>query len=161
MSKKRNVINLFCKRSRSQIEIDEEEKIDTSSKSDKMRNYNDFSISEHQMRRMLLKTKPSNNDQISRISRRSTLSNQEYEHWWYDCWFTDELSDESSKLSSEPEESVRNLTSLTEIIQIIPSQMDWNWLFHTLNNLLFGGQYSAEEIRNEICVFLIRKRNLY
>ena len=31
--------------------------------------------------------------------------------------------------------------------------MDGNWLFHILNNLEFGGKYSAEEIRNEICVF--------
>ena len=31
--------------------------------------------------------------------------------------------------------------------------MGENRLFHTLNNLVFGGKYSAEEIRNEICVF--------
>ena len=52
MSKKENINNHFCKRTRSQIDIDEdEEKIDTSSKNDKMRNYNDFSISEHIYRR--------------------------------------------------------------------------------------------------------------
>ena len=55
------------------------------------RNYNDFSIPEHQMMKKILKTKPSNNDQIARISRRSTLPDQEYEHWWYDSWFTDEF----------------------------------------------------------------------
>ena len=85
------------------------------------------------------------------------LSNQEYEQWWYDSWFTDEFSEESSEVSSEPEENIRNLTSLTEIFQIIPSQIDGNWLFHTLNNLVFGGQYSAEDIRNEIYAFLIKK----
>ena len=47
----------------------------------------------------ILKTKPSDNDQIARISRRSTLSNQEYERWWYDSWLTDEFSEESSELS--------------------------------------------------------------
>ena len=47
--------------------------------------------------------------------------NQEYEQWWYDSWFTDDFSEESSELSSEPEESIRNLTSLTEIFQIIPN----------------------------------------
>ena len=88
---------IFEKRSRSQIEIDEEEKIDTSRKFDKMRNYNDFNKSEHQMMK-ILKTKPSNNNKIIRICRRSTLSNQEYEHLWYDCWFTDEFSEESSEL---------------------------------------------------------------
>ena len=57
----------------------------------------------------ILKTKPRDNNQIVRISRRSTLSNQEYEHWWYDSWFTDEFSEESLELSSEPEENIRNL----------------------------------------------------
>ena len=57
----------------------------------------------------ILKTKLSDNNQIVSISWRSTLSNQEYEHWWYDSWFTDEFSEESSELSSEPEESIWNL----------------------------------------------------
>ena len=73
-----------------------------------MRNYNDSNKSEHQMIK-ILKTKPSDNNQIVWISRRSTLSNQEYERWWYDSWFTDEFSEESLELSSEPEESIRNL----------------------------------------------------
>ena len=93
-----------------------------------MRNYNDSSISEHQMMK-ILKTKPGDNNQIVRISRRSTLSNQEYEQWWYDSWFTDEFSEESSELSSESEESIRNLTSLTEIFQIILRHRNGNWLF--------------------------------
>ena len=64
----------------------------------------------------MIKTKPSYNDQIARINRRSTLSNQEYEQWWNDNWFTDEFSEESSELSNEPEENIRNLTSLFEIL---------------------------------------------
>ena len=56
----------------------------------------------------ILNSKPSDNDKIARIRGRSTLSNQEYEHWWYDSWFTDEFSEESSELSSEPEESIKN-----------------------------------------------------
>ena len=71
----------------------------------------------------ILKTKPSDNGQIDRISRRYILSNQEYEQWWYDNWFTDEFSDESSELTSESEESIRNLSSLTEIFQIILRQL--------------------------------------
>ena len=32
--------------------------------------------------------------------------------------------------------------------------MNRNWLLHTLNNSVFSGQYSSEEIKkNEICVF--------
>ena len=67
-----------------------------------MRNYNNSSVSEQLMMKILM-TKPSDNNHIVRICRRSTLSNQEYEHWWYDSWFTDELSEESSELSSELE----------------------------------------------------------
>ena len=155
--KKENSNNHICKRSKSQIEIDEQEKIETDRKMT-MGNYNDFSKSEHQMRKKILKPKPSDNDKIARISRRSNLSNQEYEHWWYDCWFTYEFLKEPSELSSKPEEGIGNLTSLTMIFQIIPSQMDGNWLFHTLNNFVFSGQYSTEDIRNEICAFLNERR---
>ena len=79
MSKKENINNIFYKRSSSQIEIDEEEEIDTP-ENDKMRNYNDFSKSEQQMLMKILKTMPSDKNKIARISRRSTLPNQEYEH---------------------------------------------------------------------------------
>ena len=79
MSEKGNIKNHFGKR-KSQIEIDEEEeKIDTSSKNDKMRNDNDSSKSEHQMREKILKTKTSDKVKIARICRRFTLPNQEYE----------------------------------------------------------------------------------
>ena len=53
---------LFGKRTRPQIEIDEEEKIDTSSKNYNIRNDNDSIKSEYQMRKSMLKTKPSDND---------------------------------------------------------------------------------------------------
>ena len=39
--------------------------------------------------------------------------------------------------------------------------MNWNWLFHKLSNSVFGWQYSAEVIRNEIYAFLIRKKHLH
>ena len=61
-----------------------------------------------------------------------------------DYMIAEELKEESSELFSEPEENIRNLISLTDIFQIIPIQMDGNWLFHTLNNLVFGRQYFAE-----------------
>ena len=109
----------------------------------------------------ILKNKPIDNDKISRISIRSTLSNQVYEQWWYDCWFTDEFSEESSELSSEPEESIRNLTSLTEIFQSFLVKWTKINFFHMLSNLIFGGQYSAEEIWNQICAFLIRMKHLF
>ena len=71
------------------------------------------------MRKKILKIKHC--DQIVKSSRRFTLSDQEYDQWWNDSWFTDKLSEESSELSNEPEESIRNLTLLTEIFNIIPS----------------------------------------
>ena len=76
MSNKENVKNLFGKRTRSQIEVDEKGKDRHLKKNDKMRNNNDSSKSELQMMKKILKTKPSDNDKIARISRRSTLSNQ-------------------------------------------------------------------------------------
>ena len=63
------------------------------------------------MMKMMLKSKPSNNDQIVRISRRFTLSNKEYKQWWYDSWFTDEFSEESLELSSESKESIKKFDS--------------------------------------------------
>ena len=64
-------------------------------------------------------------------------------------------------LSSEPEESIRNLTSLTEILQSFLVKWTKINFFNMLNNLIFGGQYSAEEIRNQICAFLIRMKHLF
>ena len=127
--------------------------IDISSKNDKIRNDNDSSISEYQMRKRMMKTKPSDNDQIARINRRSTLFSQEYEQWWYDSWFTDEFIEESSELSSKSEENIRNLISLTEIFKIIPSQMDENWFFHTLNNLLLQNLNWNKSLIEKIWMF--------
>ena len=45
-----------------------------------MKNDNYFSKSEHQIMKKIPKTKPSDNDKIARIIRRSTLSNQQYRH---------------------------------------------------------------------------------
>ena len=81
-----------------------------------MRNYNDSSKSEHQMMK-ILKTKPRDNNQIVRIIKRSTLSNQEYEHWWYDSWFTDEFSEESSEQSSEPDKKYKKFVTKGKILK--------------------------------------------
>ena len=125
----------------------------------KMRNYNDSSISECQMRKRWWRPSPEIMIELSGLAE-DLLCQMRSMAVMMRCWFTDELKEESSELSSEPEESIRNLTSLNEIFQIVPCQMDGNWLFHTLNNLVFGRQYSTEEIRNEIYI-LIRKKHLY
>ena len=53
------------------------------------------------------------------------------------------------------------MTYSHDIFKIIPSKMDGSWLFHTLNNLVFGGLLSREDLRNELCDFMIRKIQLY
>ena len=39
--------------------------------------------------------------------------------------------------------------------------MDGNWLFHTFNNLVFGGQLAVEDIRLRIWYFILRNRDTY
>ena len=80
--------------------------------------------------------KPGDIYQISKSNRRSTISNQMYEQWWYNNWFTNEFSEESSELSSESEKIDFNYWY---IFQIISDQMEWNWPFNFLNNLVFDG----------------------
>ena len=136
MPKKGNIKNLFGQRTKSQIEIDEKvQKIDTSCKNYKMRNYNDSSISEHQMGKKLLKTKP-----VIIIKLPGLAEDLFYQikSMSSDNTIVDEFSENSSGLSSEPEESKGNLTLLTKILYIIPRQVEGNWLFHSLNNLVLG-----------------------
>ena len=159
--KKENIKNHFCKRRRSQIEVDEEDEIDTSRKIAK---WGIITISENQNTRwwrrfwrpsqVIMIKLPGLQKIYSVKSRVWALMIRLLIYLWV-------LRRIIKVISSEPEESIRNLTSLNEIFQIIPSQMDGNWPFHKLNNSVFRGQYSAEEIRNEICAFLIRKKNLY
>ena len=54
-----------------------------------------------------------------------------------------------------------NTTPLTSSFKIIPSETDVNCLFHTLNIIVFGGQLTVEYIREEICDFIIKKRQKY
>ena len=122
--------------------------------STKMTKWGTIAISVFQMRKRMLKTKSSDNDQIVRISRRSTLSDQEYELWWYDSWFTDMFSKESSELSSEPEESTRNLVPLTEIFQIIPSQIYKNLTFPHMEQFnICWSVFSRRDQKLNLCFY--------
>ena len=124
-----------------------------------MRNYNGSSTSERQMIK-ILKTKPSvmikspelAEDLLCQISSMSTYVRLQI-YWW--------VPRRIIRATECTRRKYKNLTLLTEIFQIILSHMAGNWLFHTLNNSVFSGQKAAEEIRNEICAFLIRKKNLY
>ena len=60
------------------------------------------------------------------------------------------------KYSDESDEDEINTTPLTSIFKIIPSETDGNCLFHSLNNIVFDGQLTAEYVREEICDFIIK-----
>ena len=77
---------------------------------------------------------------------------------WY---FTDEITDKSSEYSYESEEANNNFLELTSRFRIVPSEADGNCLFHTLNNIVFGSNLTAKNIREEICDFLIKKKEIY
>ena len=72
-----------------------------------------------------------------------------WNYWW------------SSEFSIESDEILNNATALTSQFRIIPSGIDGNCLFHILNNIVFGGQLTAKGIRNEICDFIFKKKEIY
>ena len=75
-------------------------------------NYNNSSISEYQMRKKMVKTKPGDNDQIIKSFRRSTLSNQECEQY--------DISTQSNEDNSEL------MVNITQTLSIV----DWAEMGH-------------------------------
>ena len=73
---------------------------------------------------------------------------------WELYFFKDKSTDEFSVYSDEFQ---NNVTALTSQFKIIPSWIDGNYLFYTLNNIDFGGQLKTKSIRDEICDFLHKK----
>ena len=96
-------------------------------------------------------------NKLIKVNRISTLTDNQLE----DCFGYDICSDESSEYSGESDEDKINTTPLTLSLKIISSETDGKCLFHTLNNIVFGGQFTAEYIREEICDFIIKKRQIY
>ena len=109
----------------------------------------------------MLKSISEDSHKLIKVNRRSTLTDNQLENCFGSDIFTDEITDESSEYSGESDEDEINTTPLTSIFKIIPSETDGNCLFHTLNNIVFGGQFTAEYIREEICYFIIKKRQIY
>ena len=109
----------------------------------------------------MLKSISEDNQKLIKVNTRSTLTDNQLEDCFGRDIFTNEITDESSEYSGEPDEDEINTTPLTSIFKIIPSETDANSLFHTLNNIVFGGQFTAEYIREEICDFIIKKRQIY
>ena len=54
---------------------------------------------------------------------------------------------ESYEYSGESGEDEINTTPFTSSFKIIPCETNGNFLFHTLNNIVFGGQLTAKYIR--------------
>ena len=105
----------------------------------------------------MLKFISEDSHKLIKVNRRSTLTDNQLEN----CFGSDIFNDESSEYSGESDEDEINTTPLTSIFKIIPSKTDGNCLFHTLNNFVFGGQFTAKYIREEICDFIIKKRQMY
>ena len=91
---------------------------------------------------------------LNKVNRRFTLTYNQFEDCFGSDIFTDEITDES-------DEDEINTTLFTSIFKIIPSEINGNCPFHTLNNIVFGGQFTAEYIREEICNFIIKKMQIY
>ena len=105
----------------------------------------------------MVKSISEDSHKLIKVNRRSTLTDNKLE----DCVGSDIFTDESSEYSGESDEDEINTTPLTSSFKIISSETDGNCLFHTLNNIVFGGQFTAEYIREEICDFIIKIKQIY
>ena len=105
----------------------------------------------------MLKSISEDSHKLIKVNRRSTLTDNQLEN----CFGSYIFTDESSEYSDESDEDEINTTLLTSIFKIILSETDGNCLFHTSNNIVFGGNFTAEYIREVIYDFIIKKRQIY
>ena len=103
----------------------------------------------------MLKSLSEDSHKLIKVNRRTTRTDNQLE----DCFGSYIFTDESSEYSGKSNEI--NTIPLTSIFKIIRSETDGNCLFHTLNNIVFGGHLTAEYIREDICDFIIKKRQIY
>ena len=106
----------------------------------------------------MLKSISEDSYKLIKVNKRSTLTDNQLEDCFGSDFFTDENTDESSKYSDESDEDEINTTPLTPSFKIISGKTGGNCYFHTLNNIVFGGQLTAEYIIEEICDFIIKGR---
>ena len=81
---------------------------------------------------------------LFKVNIRSTLTYNQLEDCFGSDILIDEITDESSEYSGESDEDEINTTPSTSSFKIIPSEIDFNCLFRTLNNIVFGGKFIAE-----------------
>ena len=103
----------------------------------------------------MLKSISKDSHKLIKVNRRSTLADNQLEY----CFGSYIFTDESSEYSGKSDEI--NAIPLTSSFKIILSETDGNCLFHTLNNIVFGGHLTSEYIKEEICDFIIKKRKIY
>ena len=101
------------------------------------------------------KSHPPDFHQVIKMRRRTTLTEKQLEEY---CEEVDVFTDEYFDQSSEEIEQEQRTTSLTSIFEIVPSRADWNCLFHTSNNLVFGGTRNIKDLREDICNYIILKK---
>ena len=109
----------------------------------------------------MLKSISEDSHKLIKVSRRSTLTYKQYENYFGSDIFTDVITDEFSEYSDESDEDEIDTTPLTSSFKIILFETDGNCLFNTLNNIIFEGQLTAEYIREEICDFIVKNRQIY
>ena len=114
-------------------------------------------MSKFKIRKRMLKSISEDNHKLIKVSRRSTLTDKQFENSFGSDIFTDEITDESSEYSDESDKDEINTTPLTSSFKITPYETDGNCLFNTLN-IIFEGQLTAKYIREEICDFIVKKQ---
>ena len=152
---------LFRKRKIHEIENDDEDIIQNSNDSKKSAESKNSNLKTLEIRKRMLKSRSNDRDTLIKSNRKSTLTNQQLEKCWEDDIFTDEITDKSSEYSYESEEANNNILELTSRFRIVPSEADGNCLFHTLNNIVFGSNLTAKNIREEICDSPTKKKEIH
>ena len=118
-------------------------------------------MSKFKIRKKMLKSISENSNKLIKVSKRSTLTDKQFENCFGSDIFTDEITDESYEYSNESDEEEINTTLLTLSFKITPCETDGNCHFNVLNNIIFEGQLTAEYIREEICDFIVKYRQMY
>ena len=112
------------KRKHYQIENDEDEKsINWSENSSQNESQEIENLSKFQIRKRMLKSISEDSHKLIKVSRRSTLTDNQLEDCFGSDIFTDEVTDESSEYSGESDENEINITPLTSIFK---KNSKWN-----------------------------------
>ena len=105
----------------------------------------------------MFKSISENSHKWIKANSKSNQTDNQLENYFGSYIFADEIKDESSEYSGESDENEINTKLLNFSFKIIPSKIDDNCLFLTLNNIVFGRQLTAKYIREEIFYFIIKK----